>query len=336
MTHWPQNRRTIVSLAMVCLCVLTTCADGQVPDRLPASLRAAQDLQEQSGVAIDSLVQQSHQGSDRQQHGNDLRDGHHALAWRSGQGSLKQNAPSVQNVRTAAYSHATVGSEAGQAIAKQSDEAWDKILQRSAAATHQHDRSTLRVERVASTDDSLSDASFIDKESAASTSADAREVNGTAVLVKRISINLMFVLAIAFGVLLLIRQWQKGRAVKPSRAQQDQDKLNVIQVIPLANGASLHIVQGNASKFIVAIDGGGIKSVNVLSASFEDTMTQVETREQRRQSRQSQANPRPQLAQHTAAPAPRQVKHNEIDPNEDTTEIDEKLIKLLLQRPPAA
>jgi flagellar biogenesis protein FliO len=327
MTHWPPNKSIIVSLAIASVCVLTIRADGQVPnalsDRLPASLRAAQHLQEQSGVAIDSLVQQSQQGSAKHQWGNDLRDTKRI----SGQ----QNVSQVPSVRPATYSHPTAEA-ANQLGVAQSDAAWDKILQRSAAASQQHGVGKHPVELAVATDESAAGTSFIDRESAESVSPDAGEANGTAVLVKRISINLMFVLAIAFGVLLLIRQWQKGRSVRPSKDQRAQDALNVCQIIPLANGASLHVVQGTENKFVVAIDGGGIKSVNVLSASFEDTMTQVETREQRRQSRQS----KPQLAQHTASPSLGAVEQNEFDPNEDTTEIDEKLIKLLLQRPPAA
>ncbi len=78
----------------------------------------------------------------------------------------------------------------------------------------------------------------------------------------------MFVLAIALGFVLLAKQWQRSKLtqhVKPSAAV---DMLKVSQVLPLTNGASLHLVEGFGNQCLVAIDSTGIKSVNSFDSQL--------------------------------------------------------------------
>ncbi|TWU02369.1 hypothetical protein [Stieleria varia] len=153
--------------------------------------------------------------------------------------------------------------------------------------------------------------SFIDRERA----AESEQPNATRDLMTKIGINLMFVLAIAFGALLMIKNWQKSRFPKLASKSESQE-LNVSQILPLSNGATLHVVDGMQNRFVVAIDSTGIKSVNVLNPSFDDVMQfaeERETRSQRSQRRQSAS-----------------ARGNAIEA-ESSSDIDQNLINLLLR-----
>lgn len=90
----------------------------------------------------------------------------------------------------------------------------------------------------------------------------------------RIAVNLAIVLAATIGVLLVVRHWQQGKGGKTGLGVPGN--LSVVQVLPLAGGASLHVVDGYQKRVLLAIDATGIKSVDVIDASFDQSMHQME------------------------------------------------------------
>ncbi|QDT10260.1 flagellar biosynthetic protein FliO [Planctomycetes bacterium K23_9] len=361
MTQASPHHCAAAGIALGTLFLFAGAAPAQTAYDLPPTLRAANEVKQQSASVIDQLIGSSAQrnateqtapaarvNQDRQTHwaatqavsSNELRVSDQAeqpvLRRQSipkaprGEGYVSRadsaaipSATGQRRVQSASFERADQVS--GQQSGRQhlgsrianSDKAWDEILKSSTAATQ-----SSAPEELLGLQDQASAESFLAKEQSEPTN----DTKSTAALIKKISINLMFVLAAAFGFLLLVKQWQKGKSGGKAVVEQKNDALNVSQILPLSNGASLHVVQGSENKFLVAIDSGGIKSVNVLTGSFEDAMTQVETRQQRRQS--SRHEP---VGQRTTD---RVVET--IDPTDVPSEIDEKLIKMLLQRAPQA
>ena len=305
---------------------LQLCAStyAQSPNDLPPTLRAAQTIHQESGSVIDQLLNSS-----------TPRDRSHSIRASESTNELRgagrshdiaptqfQRARRPSDIRPASNKDVVVPSHLQRndpvqpaafersvntrsPSTAESDAAWDRILRSSSAAVGESSHTA---------NSEQSEPSFIEKEA---TNPESQREN-TAALIRKISINLMFVLAIAFGFLLLVKHWQKGKFSRKPKADSHNQSLNVSQVLPLTNGASLHVVQGNSNRFLVAIDSSGIKSVKVLTSSFDDTMQQVENRQHRRES------------------ASRRQTYERIEPSDVSSEIDEKLIKMLLQNAPAA
>lgn len=158
--------------------------------------------------------------------------------------------------------------------------------------------------------------SFIDRENAAL----PQEKENPTDFVTRIGVNLVFVLALAIGVLLTVRVFQKGKLDPKKQVPADLAGLKIDQVLQVTRGVSLYLVDSVASKILVAVDGGGIKSVNVLPARFEDELDEPEAF--------SRASDSPRSA---ATAAQRQSSRRGINTT-STSDIDENLIKLLLSK----
>ena len=164
--------------------------------------------------------------------------------------------------------------------------------------------------------------SFIETES----SEEETQASPTMQLVYRISGNLIFVLAIAVAFVFMLKQWQKGKQSAAKSGDLALSSLQVIQVVPLSRGASLHLVQSGQTQFVVAIDAAGIKSVNVLNRSFDQEMAELDLPtdaivpgvDSRRD------------APVERAPA-RRVERTRVTNKEATSEIDEQLIEMLLR-----
>ncbi|NND95827.1 MAG: hypothetical protein HKN47_00690 [Pirellulaceae bacterium] len=191
---------------------------------------------------------------------------------------------------------------------------WQRLLDGNATAT----------DRIASLD--TDNRSFIEKErtSQAAEKEDARE------FITKIGINLIFVLALAFGFILLAKHWQRSKFSAAVSTTSQATVLNVKQVLPLANGATLHVVEGYRNRVLVAIDTTGIRSVNVLSQTFDETMDDIQDYDTyadlaNRQTRLHETSRRDSRSRSARAPEP--IVHDE-----STAEIDEKLIALLLQK----
>ncbi len=158
----------------------------------------------------------------------------------------------------------------------------------------------------AQTNGSTNDSrSFIEREktSAPADQQSARE------LVAKISMNLLFVLALACGFILLARQWQKSRTTQHAKPSGEVETFKVSQVLPLAGGAALHVVEGFQNKCLVAIDSTGIKSVSILTPTFEQSLEAADELE---------------AAEDAGMSEP-------MASDQSTAEIDENLIRLLLQ-----
>ena len=95
-------------------------------------------------------------------------------------------------------------------------------------------------------------------------------------LVKKISLNLIFVLCFAFGVILV---WKKLGGAKGGNQNSDRaksDSLTVLQTLRIDPKISIRLVQWRANRFLVSCDQNGIQSVNPLNESFEQTLKELD------------------------------------------------------------
>ncbi|QEF98522.1 hypothetical protein Mal15_25740 [Stieleria maiorica] len=162
--------------------------------------------------------------------------------------------------------------------------------------------------------------SFIEREQAAAPSekADATE------MLSRIGINLVFVLALAVGGILFVRQLQKGKQGSKATTPTDLAGLKIDQVLQVTRGVSLYLVDSMASKILVAVDGGGIKSVSVLPSRFEDELDDPEAFSRPKE-------PDALAARAGGTNATRQASRRSVNKT-SSSEIDENLIRLLLSK----
>lgn len=160
--------------------------------------------------------------------------------------------------------------------------------------------------------------SFIDRENAG---APEEKVNASD-MVTKIGVNLIFVLALAVGGIMLVKHFQKGKLGSGSETPAGLTGLKIDQVLQVTRGVSLYLVDGMSSKVLVAVDSGGIKSVNVLPSRFEDELEEPEAFSRARD---------PEPAGYQSAVSQRQSSRRGINKT-STSEIDENLIKLLLTK----
>ncbi|MCA9138793.1 MAG: hypothetical protein KDB00_18605 [Planctomycetales bacterium] len=160
--------------------------------------------------------------------------------------------------------------------------------------------------------------SFIQRENAEPATDKASATD----MITRIGVNLVLVLALAVGGILLIKQIQKGRTGVGGSAPADLAGLKIDQVLQVTRGVSLYLVDSMASKILVAVDGGGIKSVNVLPARFEDELDEPEAFSRKREA----------VTGRTMEDGPgRQSSRRRINKT-SSSDIDDNLIKMLLSK----
>lgn len=176
--------------------------------------------------------------------------------------------------------------------------------------------------------------SFIEKERAALDTAPAKNPEGPTELAIKLVVNLALVLAIAVTVILCIKHWYRIRENKPAIGP-DGPAFRLETTLALPNGSSLHLIEVSQTRFMVAIDGNGIKSIEALTGGFEETMRHMETQPEPDTevfSGRVRTRAQKRRSHRTAEPRRQAEPEQEFDPNEDTTDIDEKLVKLLLRR----
>ena len=98
-------------------------------------------------------------------------------------------------------------------------------------------------------------------------------------LITKLSLNLIFVLSFAVGVILLAKKWVKKDANHETERVKS-DSLNVIQTLRVDQKISLRLVQWRTNRFLIACDQNGIQSVNALNASFDQTLAELDKEEQ--------------------------------------------------------
>jgi flagellar biogenesis protein FliO len=123
-----------------------------------------------------------------------------------------------------------------------------------------------------------SGGSFIDREKQAQSSDSSNSASTQETIVK-IVVNLAFVLAMGIGFIVLVRMWNMARKTSSLGTERDKKQLKVREVLSLGGGVCLHVVDGPRNQFLVAVDSSGIKSVNIMNASFEDSMEMLESGE---------------------------------------------------------
>lgn len=111
-------------------------------------------------------------------------------------------------------------------------------------------------------------------------------------------------------------------------------------MLSLTHGASLYVVEGLGNKCLVAIDASGIKSVQVLAPTFEETLAEAEPQRAAlkiyhgEESQSPSAPSRKTTAQKSRTSSKRGRRSEgvvaKVD-DESSAEMDQRLIKLLLQ-----
>ena len=95
-------------------------------------------------------------------------------------------------------------------------------------------------------------------------------------LIMKISLNLIFVLCFAFGVILVLKKFGKSRDGNQNSERAKSDSLSVLQTLRIDPKISIRLVQWRSNRFLVACDQNGIQSVNPLNESFEQTLHELE------------------------------------------------------------
>lgn len=203
--------------------------------------------------------------------------------------------------------------------------------------------------RASISSDSSSPMSFIQREESASDGKS--KGNSTTDTITRIAVNLVFVLSVAVGCILLAKQWFQLKKGGIAGTPKELAGFKVIQVVTLSRGAALHLVEGNNSRFLVAIDASGIKSVNPVHSSFENQL-ELEDSLLGEQMGEEDAIPESLSAPVTRAERNRLKDRNDLrtdaaeekrpakrkphlqlsppEPVEPTPDMDERIIKMLL------
>ena len=95
-------------------------------------------------------------------------------------------------------------------------------------------------------------------------------------LIMKISLNLVFVLSFAFGVILIAKKLGRSRGDSQSGDRAKSDSLSVLQTLRIDPKISIRLVQWRSNRFLVACDQNGIQSVNPLNESFEQTLKELD------------------------------------------------------------
>ncbi len=95
-------------------------------------------------------------------------------------------------------------------------------------------------------------------------------------LIMKLSLNLVFVLSFAFGVILIAKRLMKPKSTFENGGRVKSDSLNILQTLRLDAKTSIRLVQWRSNRFLVACDQNGIQSVNPLNASFEQTLQELD------------------------------------------------------------
>ncbi len=198
--------------------------------------------------------------------------------------------------------------------------------------------------------------SFIERERQAESETTASSSQSQMLL--KLIINTAFVLAMAVGFLLVYRVWVMAKKTQTAKGETLKTGLHVRETLSLKNNVTLHVVETAKCQFLVTVDSSGVKSVNSMSTPFESALHQQSLEEmglqdtisgpnriaaatqQERTNReagdvdtvQRDGNIISGRLRSRKARGTRQEQHEGQIVDEETAEMDEKLISMLLQR----
>lgn len=95
-------------------------------------------------------------------------------------------------------------------------------------------------------------------------------------LVMKISLNLVFVLSFAVGVMLIVKRWMQNNGSSPNSARASGDSLCIRETLRVDNRTTIRLVQWRSNRFLITSDHNGIQSVNALNDAFEQTLQELE------------------------------------------------------------
>lgn len=106
--------------------------------------------------------------------------------------------------------------------------------------------------------------------------ADWQDPNRILDLIMKVSLNLVFVLSFAVGIILIAKRWVKPKSTTHSVERARSDSLAILQTLQIDQRISIRLVQWRSNRFLVACDQNGIKSVNPLNATFDQTLKELD------------------------------------------------------------
>ena len=131
-------------------------------------------------------------------------------------------------------------------------------------------------------------------------------------IISKLGMNLAVVLALCTGLLMMAKLWMRPKSGTTSQVPSG-DSLSVKEELRLGPKMTLYLIQWRQQQILVAGDAEGIKSVNVLSPTFDETLATV--------SEHSSNEDRQEPA--TIRMAPR---------SEEDQQIDEKILRMLIKK----
>ena len=94
-------------------------------------------------------------------------------------------------------------------------------------------------------------------------------------LIKHLAINTCIVLCFGLGIIVVAKKYFKGSAPRAKKATET-NTIEIKSTLKLSPKSSLHLVEANDQRVIVAIDQTGIKSMIRLTESFASTLDSIE------------------------------------------------------------
>jgi flagellar biogenesis protein FliO len=140
-------------------------------------------------------------------------------------------------------------------------------------------------------------------------------------LIANMGMNLAFVLLVGIGFIVISKQWLKPQASLKKESSDHTSSLRVTEELVLEGKTSIRVIQWKDSEILVASDATGVRSMVALTPNFSDTLDQVETEFEERESEPEKV-PSPSRSRPTAKKTPPQDSSYGV--------VDDRLIKMLL------
>lgn len=179
---------------------------------------------------------------------------------------------------------------------------------------------------------------FIERENNAAPSRESQPTpkkENLGQLISKLGMNLAFVLFLAIGGILVVKQWIKPQSVRRSIVKDsDSDPLSmqIVETLRIDAKTTLHLVECGTSSVLVATDAGGLKSVNLLSPSFDRALLEDAATQEQVVSSDNGASPR-KVASHIQRAYQKETSEPKpsLESNSKSDGMDEKLIRMLLE-----
>lgn len=175
---------------------------------------------------------------------------------------------------------------------------------------------------------------FIERESKTASNPDsAKTEQNFGQLISKLGMNLAFVLFLAIGGVLVAKHWVKPQSVRRSTSQGSETNSNsmeVLETLRVDAKTTLHLVSCGVSKVLVATDSVGLKSVNLLSPTFDRAM--LDQSQAFAGTAEHEPERAPKRSDRLKAYEPPAKNYEPYESKKENSDgMDEKLIRMLLE-----